>query len=157
TFRTLVGENGRMLVTIEAAVREMRYQGIVPLSGHSLSECLEEYFASSEQLPTRVRLAADEGRTVGLLVQKLPDRSGDEPDVDSAAARAWKDAERGIESVHPVDLLGASLQGVLESRFGQQDVRVFRGAPVQFACRCSEERVAGVLKTLGAGEVRDVL
>src|SRR5262249_47421909 len=55
TFRQLVGEGGRVLVTIEAAEREMRYQGIVPLSGDSLSECLEEYFASSEQLPTRVR------------------------------------------------------------------------------------------------------
>src|SRR5262249_11724712 len=29
-FRRLVGESGRVLVTIEAAEREMRYQGIVP-------------------------------------------------------------------------------------------------------------------------------
>src|SRR5690349_17831869 len=78
TFRRLVGEQGRVLVTIEAAERDMRYQGIVPLSGDSLSACLEEYFASSEQLPTRVRLAADGQRAVGLLVQKLPERNGEE-------------------------------------------------------------------------------
>jgi molecular chaperone Hsp33 len=157
TFRQLVGEHGRVLVTIEAAERDMRYQGIVPLSGDSLSECLEEYFASSEQLPTRVRLAADEQRTVGLLVQKLPERSGEEAEQDSAAAAAWRQAEHGIESVQAAELLNASLQNVLASRFGQQDVRVFKGAAVQFACRCSEARVAGVLKTLGAEEVRDVL
>jgi molecular chaperone Hsp33 len=157
TFRRLVGEQGRVLVTIEAAERDMRYQGIVPLSGDSLSECLEEYFASSEQLPTRVRLAADEQRAVGLLVQKLPERSGEEAEQDSAAAEAWRQAERGIESVQAAELLNASLQNVLASRFGQQDVRVFKGAKVEFACRCSEARVAGVLKTLGAQEVRDVL
>jgi len=157
TFRRLVGEQGRVLVTIEAAERDMRYQGIVPLSGDSLSACLEEYFASSEQLPTRVRLAADGQRAVGLLVQKLPERNGEEVEKDSAAAAAWLAAERGIESVQPAELVGASLQSVLANRFGQQDVRVFKGASVQFACRCSEARVAGVLKTLGAEEVRDVL
>ncbi|HVY81056.1 MAG TPA: Hsp33 family molecular chaperone HslO, partial [Steroidobacteraceae bacterium] len=106
TFRRLVGEDGRVLVTIEAAERDMRYQGIVPLSGDSLSACLEEYFASSEQLPTRVRLAANDQRTVGLLVQKLPERNGEEVDRDSAAAAAWLAAERGIESVQPAELVG---------------------------------------------------
>src|SRR6185295_4257592 len=124
TFSDLVGENGRVVVTIEAAERDMRYQGIVPLSGDSLSECLEEYFASSEQLPTRVRLAADGQRTVGLLVQKLPERNGEEVERDSAAAAAWLAAERGIESVQPSELVGGSLQNVLATRFGQQDVRV---------------------------------
>ncbi len=157
SFRSLVGEGGRVLVTIEAAEREMRYQGIVPLSGDSLSECLEEYFASSEQLPTRVRLAADGRRAVGLLVQKLPERDGEEPDPESPAALAWREAERGIESVRASELVGATLQSVLAGRFGAQDLRVFKGAPVEFACRCSESRVESVLKSLGADEIRDVL
>jgi molecular chaperone Hsp33 len=157
SFRGLVGEGGRVVVTIEAAGREMRYQGIVPLTGESLSQSIEAYFASSEQLPTRLRLAADERRAVGLLVQKLPERGGEEPDPQSAAAMAWRDAERGIESVQPEELMEASLPTVLAGRFGKQDLRVFKGAPVQFACRCSQARVAGVLKTLGVEEVRDVL
>ncbi|MBX5461409.1 MAG: Hsp33 family molecular chaperone HslO [Steroidobacteraceae bacterium] len=156
-FRRLVGEDGRIVVTIEASEKEMRYQGIVPLTGSSLSECLEEYFASSEQLPTRVRLAADGRRAVGLLVQKLPERGGEEARPDSAAAAAWRDAERGIQAVQTAQLLGTSLQSLLESRFGRQDLRVFKGAPVQFSCRCSLARVAGLLKTLGQDEVRDVL
>jgi molecular chaperone Hsp33 len=157
TFRDLVGEDGRVVVTIEAAEREMRYQGIVPLGGASLSECLEEYFASSEQLPTRVRLAADERRTVGLLVQKLPERGGVDAEEDSPAAIAWRDAERGIQAVSASDLVDVSLQSLLERRFGQQDLRVFKGSPVQFTCRCSPSRVAGLLRSLGADEVRDVL
>jgi molecular chaperone Hsp33 len=157
SFRQLVGENGRVIVTIEGGDSGMRYQGIVPLDGDSLAECLESYFASSEQLPTRLRLAANDERTVGLLLQKLPEAGGADMEEDSPSALAWRDAERGISSVRPADLVAASLQSVLEGRFGQRDLRVFKGAPVAFACRCSPARVAGLLRSLGPEEVRDVL
>src|SRR5262249_10146656 len=127
SFRQLVGENGRVIVTIEGD-SGMRYQGIVPLDGDSLAECLESYFASSEQLPTRLRLAANEDRTVGLLLQKLPEAGGADMEEDSPSALAWRDAERGISAVRPADLVGASLQSLLEQRFGQRDLRVFKGA-----------------------------
>src|SRR5215831_8774080 len=58
-FRRLVGDAGLITVTVEAEEKSLRYQGVVPLSGGSLAESLEAYFASSEQLPTRVLLAAD--------------------------------------------------------------------------------------------------
>jgi molecular chaperone Hsp33 len=158
SFHRLVGEDGRVVVTIEGNENSgMRYQGIVPLTGNSLAECLEAYFASSEQLPTRVRLAANNDRTVGLLVQKLPEHGGVEAEAGSPSALAWQDAERGIAAVRPAELVGASLQTVLEQRFGQRDLRVFKGAPVEFSCRCSQARVAGLLRSLGADEVRDVL
>jgi molecular chaperone Hsp33 len=157
SFRRLVGEDGRVVVTIEGADNGMRYQGIVPLTGGSLAECLETYFASSEQLPTRVRLAANDDRTVGLLVQKLPEQGGAEAEEGSASALAWRDAERGIAAVRPAELVGTSLQTVLEQRFGQRDLRVFKGSAVEFSCRCSPARVAGLLRSLGADEVRDVL
>ena len=125
SFRELVGENGRVIVTIEGGDNGMRYQGIVPLDGDSLAECLESYFASSEQLPTRLRLAANGERTVGLLLQKLPEHGGAEVEEGSPSALAWQDAERGIAAVRSTELVGASLQSVLEARFGQRDVRVF--------------------------------
>ena len=157
SFRQLVGEGGRVIVTIEGGDSGMRYQGIVPLTGDSLSECLEEYFASSEQLPTHVRLAASDSRAVGLLVQKLPEQGGAEVEEGSPSAIAWQDAERGIAEVQPDELVGASLQSILEARFGHRDLRVFKGSPVEFSCRCSQARVAGLLRSLGAEEVRDVL
>jgi molecular chaperone Hsp33 len=157
SFRQLVGEGGRVVVTIEGGDSGMRYQGVVPLDGDSLAECLELYFASSEQLPTRVRLAANDNRTVGLLLQKLPEHGGVEAEEGSVSALAWKDAERGIAAVRSADLVGASLQNLLEERFGQRDLRVFEGSPVEFSCRCSPARVAGLLRSLGAEEVKDVL
>src|SRR5690242_3559757 len=72
-FRSLVGSEGRVTVTVEAEERSLRYQGVVPLEGNSLAESLETYFASSEQLPTRVLLAASDHGVAGMLLQKLPE------------------------------------------------------------------------------------
>ena len=157
-FRQLVGENGRVVVTIEGGGDSgVRYQGIVPLEGDSLAECLEAYFASSEQLPTHVRLAANGERSVGLLIQKLPEPGGAEGQEGSPSALAWQDAERGIAAIRASDLASTALQPLLEQRFGQRDVRVFKGSAVEFSCRCSQARVAGLLRSLGVDEVRDVL
>ena len=73
-FRELVG-NGRLSVTIEADERSARYQGIVALEGRTLAGCLENYFASSEQIPTRIALSADGQRAGGVLLQHLPPSS----------------------------------------------------------------------------------
>jgi molecular chaperone Hsp33 len=154
-FRHLVGTDGRITVTVEAEERSMRYQGVVPLAGASLAESLEAYFASSEQLPTRVLLAADGAGGAGMLVQKLPG-SGAEGDFEEVAA-AWEGAQRGIERLSAAQLLQCSVEELLGQGFAEQDVRLFRGSPVRFECRCSQGRVAGLLRALGAEEVRGVL
>jgi len=153
-FRELVGGDGRLTVTVEADERSQRYQGVVPLAGDSLAQSLEVYFASSEQLPTRVILAAADARAAGMLVQKLPGE-GREPEEGSLAA--WEEAARGIERLSARELLGGPVEAVLARAFADQDLRLFRGSPVRFECRCSLGRVTGVLKALGAGEIRDVL
>ncbi len=154
-FHRLVGENGRLIVTVEAAERDVRYQGIVPLAGSSFAECLEGYFASSEQLPTRVRLAADETHAAGLLIQQLPgSRSSLE---DAEAQSAWRDAQHGISSVGLSELLGSPVERMLLRNFGQRDLRLFAGSPVRFECRCDPDRVASLLRALGADEMREEL
>ncbi|MFI4885316.1 MAG: Hsp33 family molecular chaperone HslO [Steroidobacterales bacterium] len=153
-FRHLVGSEGRFAVTVEADERNMRYQGIVPLSGDSLAASLEAYFARSEQLPTRVLLAADGECGAGVLVQKLPeDRVSD----DVQMREVWEEAQRGIERLSAEDLLRRPVEEVLGRGFAAHDMRLFRGAPVHFECRCSHGRVTSLLRALGADEVRDVL
>ncbi len=153
-FRKLVGTDGRVLVTIESDEKGSRYQGIVPLEGDSLADSLETYFATSEQLPTRVLLAADGERGVGVLVQKLPDPAH----ANEGEMRAvWEDAQRGIERLSTTDLLLRPVEELLEQGFADQDMRLFKGTPVQFECRCNQGRVSGLLRALGPDEVRDVL
>ncbi|HEX4648014.1 MAG TPA: Hsp33 family molecular chaperone HslO [Steroidobacteraceae bacterium] len=153
-FRRLVGNAGRVTVTVEAEERSLRYQGVVPLAGVSLAQSLEAYFASSEQLPTRVLLAADDACGAGMLVQKLP--GGGEGGPEEVAA-AWEGAQRGIERLSAPQLLRFPVEQLLLQGFEHQDVRLFRGTAVQFECRCSADRVAGILRSLGAQEVRGVL
>lgn len=153
-FRQLVGNQGRVAVTVEADERSMRYQGIVPLTGASLAESLEAYFESSEQVPTRLLLAADGERGAGVLVQRVPGRSLDD---ESELREVWEDAQRGIESLSSSELLECPVEELLVRGFAAHDVRLFRGSPVQFECRCNQGRVTNLLRALGPEEVRDVL
>ena len=153
-FRRLVGSEGRVAVTVEADEHSTRYQGIVPLSGESLAGSLEAYFARSEQLPTRVLLAADGERGAGVLVQKLPEGAAAD---ETQMREIWEQAERGIERLSEEDLLQCPVEELLGRGFAAHDMRLFRGTPVQFECRCSHGRVTSLLRTLGADEVRDVL
>ncbi len=154
TLAALAARDARITVTIEAEERNTRYQGIVPFTGESLSQSLEAYFAGSEQLPTRVVLASDPGRAAGLLVQKLPGAGEGEDNPD---ARAWGDAQSAVSGITAPELLRSQAEPLLAHHFPGQDVRVFRSSPVSFECRCNPDRVAGVLRALGAGEIRDVL
>ncbi|MGH8202077.1 MAG: Hsp33 family molecular chaperone HslO [Steroidobacteraceae bacterium] len=153
-FRRLVGSEGRVAVTVEADERSTRYQGIVPLSGDSLAGSLEAYFARSEQLPTRVLLAADGERGAGVLVQKLPEGAAAD---ETQMREIWEQAERGIERLSEEDLLQCPVEELLGRGFAAHDMRLFRGTPVQFECRCSHGRVTSLLRALGPDEVRDVL
>jgi len=153
-FRELVGTAARVTVTIEADEKGSRYQGIVPLSGTTLAESLEAYFRDSEQLPTRVVLAAAAHGIAGLLLQKLPGAAGQD---DEALAAAWDQAQAGIAALRPQELVNTPAEQLLARTFATEDLRLFRGTPVRFECRCNPQRVAGVLRSLGAEEIRDLL
>ena len=151
-FRQLTGSAGRITVTVEAEEKSARYQGVVPLAGDSLAQSLEAYFATSEQLPTRVVLAADAQRAAGMLVQKLP-----EAGADPGTRDAWQEAQWGMQRLTPADAPRRIPGGESGGHLPGHDVRIFGGAPVEFECRCNPARVAGVLRALGSEEIREVL
>jgi molecular chaperone Hsp33 len=155
-FAELVGA-GRLVVTVQSDTTSARYQGIVPLEGGSLAECLEHYFASSEQLPTRLMLAADRERAGGLLLQKLP---GDGTGGELAGARlqdAWEDLQAGLVTLSPAVLLDCDAEQSVRRVFGAHDARLFGPTRVAFECRCSPQRVADLLRALGPAEARATL
>jgi molecular chaperone Hsp33 len=156
-FRALAGE-GQIVVTVEATDRASSYQGVVPISGNSLAESLEAYFQQSEQLPTRVLLAANAGVVSGMLVQRVPGVGGKQIQIDDTALdAAWQKADDAMSTLSPVALLEDDVEQRLVNMFGADEVRVFSGHEVTFECRCSRERVANVLRSLGAEEVRSVI
>ena len=154
-FATLAG-SGRLAVTVQPDALTAQYQGIVPLEGRDLGHCLERYFESSEQLPTRLLLAADATRAGGILVQKLPGAAGGE----SAGAQlqaAWEDLQRGLGTLTPESLLEATVEDTVRQVSAGHDSRLFEATPVRFGCRCSDARVAGLVRALGIDEARAAL
>ncbi len=156
-FRSLAGE-GQIIVTVEANDRASSYQGVVPITGDSLAECLEAYFVQSEQLPTRVLLSSTPGVISGMLVQRVPGEGGKKSSIDPAEAEsAWMKADLAMEALTPAEVLADDIEARLVRMFGADEVRVFAGHEVRFECRCSRDRVANMLRSLGAEEVRSVI
>lgn len=156
-FRSLAGD-GQVIVTVEANDRASSYQGVVPITGDSLAESLEAYFVQSEQLPTRVLLATTPGVISGMLVQRVPGEGGKKMAVDPAEMEsAWMKADLAMEALTPPELLADDIETRLVRMFGADEVRVFTGHDVKFECRCSRDRVANMLRSLGAEEVRSVI
>jgi len=154
-FRSLAGD-GQIIVTIEAD-RASSYQGVVPITGASLAECLEGYFVQSEQLPTRVMLAATPAVIAGMLVQRLPGEGGKQSVDPAALQSAWMKVDHAMAALTGQELLETDVEARLVKMFGDDEVRVFGANDVQHQCRCSRERVANVLRSLGADEVRSVI
>jgi molecular chaperone Hsp33 len=155
-FRELVGD-GRLTVTIESEERATRYQGIVSLQGNSLAQCLESYFATSEQLPTRLVLFADATRAAGVLIQKMPAAASQGEARSAVSQTVWEQAQQRLEQLDSLTLGASDAPQVLQRLCAEHDCRLFAGAPVRFACRCNRARVAGVLRALGGEEIRAVL
>jgi molecular chaperone Hsp33 len=156
-FRSLAGE-GQFIVTVEAADRGSSYQGVVPITGDSLAESLEAYFVQSEQLPTRVTLAATPGVVSGMLVQRMPGVGGKASNDDPAALEsAWMKADHAMAALARAELLEDDMEQRLVRMFGADEVRLFGGHEVQAECRCSRERVATMLRSLGVDEMREVI
>jgi molecular chaperone Hsp33 len=160
----LSGE-GSLTVTVENEDLSQRYQGIVPLTGERLSDCMRNYFETSEQLPTRLWLHADEHGASGLLLQRLSDDSVQSRSTGSRLHEmdrgeiddAWNRVQMLADTLKPEELQTLSDRNILRRLFAEDDVRLFEPAPVFFRCRCSRERVLGMLRALGPDEVRSVL
>lgn len=145
----LLGE-GRFVITLAPGEGRQNYQGVVEIDPAGVAASLEQYMERSEQLDTRLWLAAGEDCAAGLLLQKLPEREA--PDHDS-----WNRATRLAETLTAPELLELPARTLLHRLYHQEDVRVFDPRPVSFRCSCSPERVDAMLRTLGAAEVQSIL
>src|SRR5450631_366190 len=152
----LIGD-GNLTVTLETDEGAQRYQGIVPIEGERLADSLQAYFQNSEQLPTRLWLHADAQGASGMLLQRLAGE-GDLQGADAAAVEdAWRRVQLIGETLTTEELRTLADAEILHRLFNEDDLRLFEPSPVYFRCRCSRERVAGMLQGLGEAETRSVI
>ncbi len=148
---------GRLVVSVEQGNGAAPWQGIVPLNGDSLAECLAHYFEVSEQLPTVLVLAASDEHAAGLLLQKLPAPQREGESAAASAQDVWEEATALLRTLGADELLTVGSGELLHRLFNAHDLRLFDSEPVHFACRCDRERVASLLRGLGQAEIESIL
>ena len=157
---------GRCAITLDPKDRfpgQQPYQGVVPLYGdrreplQQVSQVLEHYMLQSEQLDTRLILAANDDVAAGLLIQRLP------VEGEGNLGTRRNEDEIGLnEAYNRIALLAATLmreelltlqpEQILHRLFWEETVRIFEPLCPSFACTCSRERVQGMLRGLGRNE-----
>jgi len=165
---------GRCAITLDPKDRQpgqQPYQGVVPLHGdrreplQQLSDVLEHYMLQSEQLDTRLVLAANDDVAAGLLIQRLP-MAGEGNLAGSSGARDEDQIGRN-EDYNRIALLAGTLTAeelltldsmvLLRRLFWEETLRLFEPLTPRFACTCSRERVAGMLRGLGREEIEGLI
>ncbi|WP_333797098.1 Hsp33 family molecular chaperone HslO [Rheinheimera sp.] len=150
SFLELIGQ-GFLLVTITPDQGE-RYQGVIPVTGNSLSETLEAYFNQSEQLPTRIYLHTDIGevhnKAAGLLLQVLP--------VDQDKAKHdFAELEQLTDTITAEELLTLPPEDMLYRLFHQEVVELFPAQKVEFVCGCSRDKCEAAIISLGQAAIEE--
>ncbi|TFW36150.1 Hsp33 family molecular chaperone HslO [Massilia horti] len=155
---------GRFVITLDPLDKvpgQQPYQGVVPLDGEDIATVIEHYMLRSEQMDTRLWLAADDHIVRGLLLQKLPRNSAAEGQVKQASEEedleTWNRAVMLGNTVKREELLSTDMQTLLTRLFWEETLRVFDPAHPSFFCSCTREKVGNMLKMLGQKEVESAL
>jgi len=155
--KSLLGE-GHFMMTVDQGPDMDRYQGVTAIEGETLALCAEQYFAQSEQTPTRVRLAVSQAdglwRAGGMLIQSVA-----EDDARGSTTEAWIRTQAFFETVGEDELTDPDLssQHLLFRLFHEDGVRVFGSQPLRAFCRCSQDRIETVLKSFDPDEWADMV
>lgn len=156
---------GRCAITLDPKDRfpgQQPYQGVVPLHGdrreplQELSQVIEHYMLQSEQLDTRLVLAADDEVAAGLLIQRLPIEGqgnlGRRNEDDIGLNEAYNRIALLASTLTREELLSLDADTLLRRLFWEEPVQRFEPLEARFSCTCSRERVSNMLKSLGRDE-----
>ncbi len=176
-LQTLVSAqgSGRFIVVLDPTHKlpgQKPYTSLVPIVGNSVAHSIDYYMASSEQLPTRVLLAANDTACAGLLVQRMPLSGGKAaPDTQAITLNehgheilaheahddTWLRMRHLVHTVKDAELLAAPPITVLRRLFWQEDPSAADSQTLRFYCGCSRQKVQSMLKMLGADEVNSIV
>ena len=159
--KTLLG-GGVFIMTIDPGEDRDRHQGITPIEGETLALCAETYFAQSEQVPTRVRLAVGqlqnaEGtswRAGGAMIQNIA-----EDEARGSTSDAWERAQILFATLGEDELIDPLVppETLLYRLFHEDGVRLFPPKPLHAFCRCSDQRVVGMLRSFSEDDIGDMV
>ncbi|MEZ5946991.1 MAG: Hsp33 family molecular chaperone HslO [Hyphomonas sp.] len=159
----LFGPAGRLaLIIIQDNPAIQPYQGIVPLMKGTLAECAEDYFAQSEQVPTRIALSVAEFETPGdptlwvsggMMIQRIA-----ADDFRGDTEEAWNEAQALFATVSDGELADPELpmEQLLYRLFHEQGVRLEPPVELDDRCTCNEDRLIATLSQMPDESLREM-
>jgi molecular chaperone Hsp33 len=145
----LLGE-GALTFTLDTGDAHLPYQSHVPIEGDSLARAFEHYLAQSEQLPTRLWLAAGPDAAAGLFLQALPGAHARDAD-------GWNRVQVLADTVTGEELLGLGAINLIARLFPEEDVRVYDPRPVSYSCPYDPAKIHAMLRGVGRAECESIL
>lgn len=141
--------SGHLVLTHEPE-QGQRYQGIAEFEQGNIAQALSSYFMHSEQLASEFYLASNEQVVCGMMLQKMPAQTDDDPD-------AWGRLNHLASTLTAEEMLNLSQSDILLRLFHQEPIRVYAEQEINFACSCSKSRLANALVSIGYQEVSQLL
>jgi molecular chaperone Hsp33 len=147
----LLGQ-GQLAFTVDQYQAGQTYQGIVELSGGTLTDCMQAYFRQSEQLRTGLKIAVERvasaggaWRAGGVMIQRLAEPTGDEDELEED----WRRTMLLLATTTDAELVDPQLppERLLLRLFHEEGVRLFTPQALRFGCRCTRERVTKMLRS----------
>lgn len=166
---------GYMAITVEHGFGNMPYQGIVELTGSSLTECCLHYLTQSEQFKVTIkttvaRLKSGGWEAGGILVQRLPEDEKSHQIIlpkpmehdgeihPESKEEEWNRTRIFVDSLKDEEILERSIapREILYRLFHDDGVWVYEAAALKHGCRCSRERIEGILNSMPATELDEM-
>jgi molecular chaperone Hsp33 len=178
--KQLLGD-GYLAMTVDQGQAMERYQGIVPLGQATLADAAHTYFQQSEQIPTRLRMAAGPMLTPGaekplwragaIMVQHLPSEGGSSPlaiqsgdapegtDIQLEEDDNWVKARLLLDTVEDHELLDPTLtpEELLYRLYHEDGVTVYPAIEIHRHCTCSRETVTQMLVNFSKEDRADMV
>ncbi len=153
--RRAVGTEGTLSVVKDIGLRDY-FTGQVPIVSGELGEDFTYYFATSEQVPSSVGVGVlvNPDNTIkaagGFIIQLMP----------GAEDETITKIEERLKTIPPVSKLidkGLSPEELLTEVLGENNVSFLETMPISFTCKCSKERFATAIISLGEDEIKDMI
>ena len=160
-LKALVNAHGKGRCAIMLDPKDRRdgeplYQGVVPLTGETMADALMGYMQQSEQIHTKLWLAADEESAAGLMLQQMPDFGGKDEELkndDDSVNRI----ETLASTITDEELLTLTPQEVTHRLFWEEAPEYFEPLEPKFACTCSREKIEAMIRNLGEVEALQIV
>lgn len=143
-------KDGHLVVSIDSKADGQLYQSIIAFNGNNIGDILNNYMLQSEQLKSWFLLSYTPERVVGFMLQQLPDTHNH---FNDEIERVFMLAN----TLTHTELAHDKLEQLLVKLFNEDNVVLLPAHPVEFACSCSHQRVAEVLRSLGSDELKAMI